>query len=474
MKSFIKILLISVLAVSFQPAFGQSEKEQVAGSWLGTLDLGSTGLRLVFNLSLTEEDSFEATMDSPDSGNMGIPMGLVSLVGDSLKIEAPLIQGSYVGKFTSSTSIQGEWSQPGGTFVLNMEKLAGAFVLNRPQEPKPPFPYKVEELSFNQIAQGFTLTGTLTIPDGQGPFQGVVMVTGSGSQNRNEEIFGHKPFWVIADRLTRSGIAVLRYDDRGVGASGGMASGSTTADLALDARSAVEYLLTRSEIDKSGLGIIGHSEGGMIAFMLASEYDDISFVVSLAGPGVDGKTTLLEQSEYISRLSGINESIIEDNRIVMDKVYDLMITNETHNSWGEEVIEFTSSYYLNKGEGLYSEADIEQAKNNLLASIPESSYAWMRYFVMYDPASDFASIKCPVLALNGGKDCQVLAEMNINAIKKGFQASGSSQLTAMILPGLNHLFQNCKTGLPGEYNLIEETFDPDALELMTNWILQLK
>jgi pimeloyl-ACP methyl ester carboxylesterase len=474
MKSFTRILLLCLMAISLQPAFGQREKEQVAGSWLGALDLGSASLRLVFNLSLTEEDSFEATMDSPDQGRRGIPMGKVSLEGDSLKIEAPMIQGFYAGKFTSATSIQGEWNQPGGTFVLNMEKLAGPFVLNRPQEPRPPFPYKVEEVSFNQIAQGFTLTGTLTLPEGQGPFPAVVMVTGSGSQNRNEEIFGHKPFWVIADRLTRSGIAVLRYDDRGVGASGGKASGSTTADLALDARSAVEYLLTRSEIDKSGLGIIGHSEGGMIAFMLASEYDDISFLVSLAGPGVDGKTILLEQSEYISRLSGVSESIMKDNRIVMDKVYDFMITNDTHRTWGEEVIEFTSSYYSSKGEGLYSEADIEQAKNNLLASIPESSYAWMRYFVMYDPASDFASIDCPVLALNGAKDCQVLAEKNINAIKKGIQASGNKQLTAMILPGLNHLFQNCETGLPSEYNIIEETFDPDALELMNKWILQLK
>lgn len=474
MESFSRILLICLLAISFQQAFGQREKEQVVGSWLGTLDLRSVSLRLVFNISLTEEDSFEATLDSPDQGAKGIPMGQVSLEGDSLKIEAPMIQGSYVGKFTSATSIQGEWSQPGGTYDLNMEKQAGAFVLNRPQEPKPPFPYKVEKINFNQIARGFTLAGTLTLPEGQGPFPAVVMVTGSGSQNRNEEIFGHKPFWVIADHLTRSGIAVLRYDDRGVAASGGMATGSTTADLALDARSAMEFLLTRSEIDKSGLGIIGHSEGGMIAFMLASEYDDISFVISLAGPGVDGKTILLEQSEYISRLSGVSESIVEDNRIVMDKVYDLMIVNDTHKTWGEEVIEFTSSYYSNKEKGLYSEGDIEQAKRNLLASIPESSYAWMRYFVMYDPTSDFASIDCPVLALNGAKDCQVLAEKNINAIKKGFQASGNKQLTAMILPGLNHLFQNCKTGLPTEYNMIEETFDQNTLKLMSSWILQLK
>lgn len=474
MKFIAKPLLLCLMVIAFQSASGQIEKDLVPGTWLGTLDLRSASLRLVFNISYTEEGSFEATLDSPDQGARGIPMGQVRLTGDSLMIAAPVIQGSYAGKFTSSTSIEGEWKQPGGTFVLNLEKQAGAFVLNRPQEPRPPFPYIEEEVKFKQSPQGFTLAGTLTMPEGQGPFPGVILVTGSGSQNRNEEIFGHKPFWVIADHLSRRGIAVLRYDDRGVAASGGMARGSTTADLALDARSAMDYMLSRKEIDTSGIGIIGHSEGGLIAFMLASEYDDISYAVSLAGPGVDGKTILLEQSEYISRLSGVSESIVADNRIVMDKVYDLMITNDTHTSWGKEVIEFTSFYYSSKEGNQYTDLDIEQAKQNLMASIPEPSYAWMRYFVMSDPASNFASIHCPVLALNGGKDCQVLAEKNINAIKKGFQASGNSRLTALILPGLNHLFQNCDTGLPTEYNMIEETFDPDALALMTKWILQLK
>jgi len=474
MKFLAKILLLVLGAISFQPGIGQVEKEQVVGSWLGTLDAGTASLRLVFNISVAEEDSFEATMDSPDQGAKDISMGEVTVFGDSLRIEAPIVQGYYVGIFISSSSIQGHWNQAGRSFVLNLDKQEVAFVLNRPQEPQAPYPYKEEEVSFKNVSQGFSLSGTLTLPKGQGPFPGIVMVTGSGAQNRDEEIFGHKPFWVIADHLTRNGIAVLRYDDRGVAASGGMASGSTTADLATDARSAFEYLGSRSDMDQSRIGIIGHSEGGMIAFMLASEYDDISFIISLAGPGVDGKTILLEQSEYISRLSGVNESIVEDNRIVMAKVYDMMLSNETHNTWGEEVIEFTSSYYLKRSKGQNSEEDIEQIQRNILGSIPESSYAWMRYFVLSDPSSDFASIECPVLALNGGKDCQVLAEKNINAIKKGFQASGSSQLTAMILPGLNHLFQNCKTGLPTEYNLIEETFDPKALELMTAWILQLK
>jgi pimeloyl-ACP methyl ester carboxylesterase len=302
----------------------------------------------------------------------------------------------------------------------------------------------------------------------------VVLVSGSGSQNRDEEVFGHKPFLVLADYLTRQGIAVLRYDDRGVAASGGSPAGATTADHALDARSAMEYLLSRSEIDPSRIGIVGHSEGGMIAFKLASEHDDISFIVALAGPGVDGKSILLGQSEHISRLSGVPASIIEDNMIVMDKAYDVMKKNESHKSWGEEIIEFTSRFYSSNTDRQYSEEEIERGKNNLLNSIPESSYAWMRYFVMFDPAPLFKTIQCPVLALNGAKDSQVLAEQNINAIKEGFKSSGNSELTAIILPGLNHLFQSCETGLPMEYNQIEETFNPDALKLISGWILQLQ
>jgi hypothetical protein len=474
MKDLTKFLILTLWAVSFQPLLGQIEREEVSGSWLGTLDLGSMSLRLIFNISEDGENAFRATMDSPDQGAKDLPMGEVRVTGDSLRIEAPMLMGYYLGKFTSSISIEGSWSQAGRSFSLDLEKQTTPFVLNRPQEPKPPFPYKIEELNFPHIREGFFLSGTLTLPEGEGPFPAVVLVTGSGSQNRDEEIFGHKPFWVIADHLSRRGIAVLRYDDRGVAASGGMATGATTADLAMDARSAMEYLGSRSEIDLSRLGLIGHSEGGLIAFMLASEYKDVSFIVSLAGPGVDGKTILLDQSEYISRLSGVSESVLEDNRIVMNKVYDLMISNETHSSWGKEVIEFTSSYYSNNSENQYSEEDIEQAKRNLLSSVPEASYAWMRYFVRSDPSVYFVSISCPVLALNGGKDCQVLAENNINAIKKGLRASRNSQVTAMILPGLNHLFQNCTTGLPSEYNRIEETFDLNALGLITAWILQLK
>jgi pimeloyl-ACP methyl ester carboxylesterase len=471
MKTLMKFLLLSLLTLCFQKANSQITSEHLVGSWLGVLNAGAVELRLVFNISVSEGDSLKATLDSPDQGATGVPLGEVVLRGDSVRIEGPLLAAFYIGKATSDSTILGEWHQAGRVFDLNLDRQETAFVLNRPQEPVPPYPYREEEVSFQNESQGFLLGGTLTIPEGEGPFPAVVLVTGSGSQNRDEEIFGHKPFKVIADHLTRRGIAVLRYDDRGVGSSGGSPAGSTSLDNAGDARSAFEYLLKRDEIEKSEIGIIGHSEGGMIVFMLASGYDDIAFIVSLAGPGVKGKNILLDQSDYINRLSGVEEAYLKDNRIVMGKVFDLMASTESYEKWAEEVTNFTGEYYSQEASGNYTTEEIEQARKNILGSVPGASYPWMRYFVMFDPGPLFAKITCPVLALNGEKDCQVMPEENIKAIKEGLLAAGNTHVTAMILPGLNHLFQNCETGLPNEYGTIEETFDPGALEIISEWIL---
>jgi pimeloyl-ACP methyl ester carboxylesterase len=467
-KTIFAFLLVTIsLQVS-----GQVTNEQIAGSWQGVLNTGNGELRLVFNISVNEDLSLKASLDSPDQGAMDIPLGEISLKEDSLRIEAPIVNGYYIGKITSESTMEGEWHQSGLSLKLDLERREEAIVLNRPQEPEPPFPYMEEEVSFQNSEQGFSLGGTLTLPEGDGPFPAAILVSGSGSQNRDEEIFGHKPFKVIADHLTRRGIAVLRYDDRGVGASGGNPAESTTRDLAGDARSAIEHLLKRSDIDHSNIGVIGHSEGGMIAFMLASSHVDIAYIVSLAGPGVDGKTILLDQSDHITRLSGANNAILEDNRNVMSGVYEIMIANESYEVWKEETLDFTNKFYSERLIGDYSEADIESGKENLLASIPEPAYAWMRYFVMFDPTPLFESIKCPVLALNGEKDCQVLPEQNISAIENGLADAGNIEAKTMILPGLNHLFQNCETGLPNEYGIIEETFDQKTLDMMSEWIRQ--
>lgn len=470
MKRLSKHLLCFLVAIYFLPVHGQQIGESIPGSWLGVLDAGAVELRLVFNISINEDSTLKATMDSPDQGAKDIPLGEVKLTEDSIRIEAPGLMGFYIGKIVSQSNIEGEWHQAGRSFQVDLERQDEPIVLIRPQEPKAPFPYNEEEVSFTNSEQGFSLAGTLTIPQGEGPFPAAILVSGSGGQNRDEEIFGHKPFKLIADYLTRKGIAVLRYDDRGVAASGGSAAGSSTEEYAGDAWSAFEYLMDRNDINPSKIGIIGHSEGGMIAFMLASSQKDLAFIVSLAGPGVDGKNILLDQSDHIARLSGVENAILEDNRNVMNGVYDIMIANKSYENWEKETIEFTSKYYSEKLTGTYTEADIERGKENLLASIPEPAYAWMRYFVMFDPAPLFSRISCPVLALNGEKDCQVLPEQNISAIKKGLESAGNKEVLTMILPGLNHLFQNCESGLPNEYGIIEETFDPETLALIAEWI----
>lgn len=471
MKSLVKISLALLLTLCSLQASAQHTNDQIAGSWQGVLKVGAE-LRLVFNISANEDLSLKATMDSPDQGAMDIPLGEVSLKGDSIRIEAPIVKGYYIGALTSDSTMLGEWHQSGMSFKLDLDRQEEALVLNRPQEPRAPFPYREEEVSFENSAQGFLLAGTLTLPKGEGPFPAAILISGSGSQNRDEEIFGHKPFKLIADYLTRNGIAVLRYDDRGVASSGGSAAGSTTKDLAGDARSAMDFLLEQKEIDHKNIGLIGHSEGGMIAFMLASSQKDFAYIVSLAGPGVDGRTILLDQSDYIARLSGANQDILEDNQNVMSGVYEIMIANEAYEDWKEETQKFTSEFYSERLVGDYNEAEIEQGKENLLASFPESAYAWMRYFVLFDPAPLFASITCPVLALNGEKDCQVLPQANISAIKDGLNKAGNTHTLTSIRPGLNHLFQNCETGLPNEYGIIEETFDTKTLEMMSKWILE--
>ncbi len=455
MKSHVpSFLLALVMFTAAFPVTGQYGSRDIEGSWQGELEAAGTVLRIVFHLQLDDQEQLSATLDSPDQGATGIGMGEVSLSGDTLVIEAPVIMGRYVGRVVTDSSITGTWHQAGQQFPLDLKRQVESIVISRPQEPLPPFPYREQEVTFRNHEEGFSLGGTLTLPDGEGVFPAVVLVSGSGSQNRDEEIFGHKPFLVIADYLTRRGMAVLRYDDRGVGASGGSMDGATTLDLASDARAAIEFLSARQDIDKGRIGLIGHSEGGLIALMLAAGTEQLSCIVSLAGPGVEGRAILLDQSEHISRLSGLPEAVIIENRRVMDQVYDMMELSDTYSVWADSLRANFQTPYMER----------------ILQSIPESSYAWMRYFVMSDPGDYFGNIGCPVLAINGEKDSQVMADKNIRAIREGLEAAGNRQVTARVLPGLNHLFQPCETGLPAEYSRIEWTFDLDALALISDWL----
>jgi hypothetical protein len=470
-----KIFLLSLLTAGLlltNSLFAQNIliKNILPGSWLGKISTNGIDLRLVFNLKINDKDSLIATLDSPDQGAKNIPLGSVIPDDKKLTIKAPMLMGEYKGTITGDSTIDGTWTQRGSTYTVNLKKLKTVFTVNRPQEPKPPFPYTSEDVTFTNDKFNIKLAGTLTIPSGKGPFKAVIMITGSGAQNRNEELMGHKPFLVIADFLSRNGIAVLRYDDRGVGGSQGNYSEATSGDLATDAEAAFNFLKTNTKINQKEIGLMGHSEGGLIAPIVASTNPAVGFIVSLAGPGVTGQQIIIRQSQDIGRLSGEKENVIKENTETNKKLYAIL-RKEKDNKKAEIKILALYKEILEKKKT--SKEDTEKEVSRMKITFGANTYTWFRYFIMTDPTIFWKKVECPVLALNGEKDLQVSAKENLPAIEKALRSSGNESIKTVKLAGLNHLFQHCKTGLPAEYSSIEETFSPDALKIISDWILAL-
>jgi hypothetical protein len=473
MRKIASLILFSALLMLNQSLSAQTtySKKSLVGSWIGAINVGANGPRMVFNLKLNEKDSLVVTADSPDQGAKGIPMGRVTLNEDKLTILAPVLLGDYKGTLKNDTTIEGMWTQRGLSYPLIIKKLKGAFSINRPQEPKPDFPYISEEVSIPNKKFNIFLAGTLTIPQGNGPFPAVVMISGSGPSDRNETIYGHKPFLVISDWLTRNGIAVLRYDDRGVGKSQGTQINATSADLATDAEAAYIFLKDNPKLNPKSIGLLGHSEGGLIAPMVASSNHNIAFIVSLAGQGVTGEQILIRQKEDISRLSGANETSISES-VANNKRLFSVLKKEKDNMRAEVKIMAIYKEYLGKMKLSNEETQIAMTQQK--ATFGAETYTWFRYYIMTDAAKFWKKVTCPVLALNGEKDLQVSAIENLPAIEKAVKSSGNNAIKTIKLPGLNHLFQHCTTGLPSEYNRIEETFSPEALKIISDWITGLK
>ncbi len=469
----INLLIFIVLPIMLTNSLSAQNptKNILPGSWLGKIEAGAVQLRIIFNLSLTENDSLIATLDSPDQGAKNIKLGNVTLTGNTLKISAPALMIEYTASIKNDTAMEGTWTQGGNSLTLNLNKLKAAFSINRPQEPKPPYPYIAEDVIFTNIKFNINLAGTLTVPSGDGPFMAVIMITGSGAQNRNEELMGHKPFLVIADYLTRNGIAVLRYDDRGVGGSQGKYSESTSADLATDVEAAFNFLENDPRINSDEIGLLGHSEGGLIAPMVAAADSAVGFIVSLAGPGVSGQELIIRQSQDIARKSGLKETEIKESTDINNKLYDIVKKEKDNNTAESKVMACYAKILAGKK---MPDAEAVKAIHHLKMTFGANTYTWFRYFISTNPAIFWKKVKCPVLALNGDKDLQVAADENIPAIEKALKSGGNKSVTTIILPGLNHLFQHCKTGLPSEYGSIEETFSPEALKIITGWILENK
>jgi pimeloyl-ACP methyl ester carboxylesterase len=434
-----------------------AKASDIDGAWMGTLDAGTAKLRIVFHITNTA-DGLTATMDSLDQDMKGLPVTKVTRDGSSLKLELKQLPGVFEGTIDKDRqSVSGTWSQSGNSLPLQLKRVKDSAELERPrpQDPAKPYPYREEDVSFENSTAGIKLAGTLTIPPGKGTFPAVVLVAGSGAHDRDEALMGHRPFLVLSDYLTRRGIAVLRYDKRGVGESGGTYATATTADFADDAEAGLAYLEKRSEIDPHKIGLIGHSEGGMIAPLLAARNSSVAFIVMMAGPGIPGDELLVEQTLLIAEANGQTHETAEkaagEERIILSLVKD-----ETDSA----VLEKKLREQLT---GQVPEAQIG-------AAIKSTSSPWFRYFISYDPAATLRKVKCPVLAVIGSKDLQVPPEQNIPAIRKALQDAGNQKFEVDELPGLNHLFQTAKTGSPAEYAQIEETISPVALEKIAAWV----
>lgn len=460
------IFLFALLSIQLA-AQNQANPQSVAGSWMGRLSLNGVTLRIVFNLTIAGRDSLAATLDSPDQGAKGIKIGPVKLENENIKISAPALMGEYNGTIMNDTLIDGTWKQAGNTWPLSLVKLKKEFTLNRPQEPKPPFPYISEDVKFRNEKANIRLAGTLTIPAGDGPFRAAILISGSGTQNRNEELMGHKPFLVIADYLARNGITVLRVDDRGAGQSEAGTASPTTLDFASDVQAAFDFLKTRKEINPGFIGLIGHSEGGLIAPIVASVNHGVAFIISLSGTGVPGEQILYRQSYEINKASGMKKEDLRSSERMAHEMY-AVLKMETDNKKATEEMSAILQKTLARQKS--SPEEVKKALDQFPVSAMTLTSPWFRTFLFLNPAEYWEKVTCPVLALNGDKDLQVSADVNLPAIKKALLSGGNRKVTTMSFPGLNHLYQHCKTGLPAEYGEIEETFSPEVLKIMSDWI----
>lgn len=464
MRIFRFALALGALAAT-QPLAAQ--QSPLVGGWGGALEVQSLRLRLTATV-VDSGGALHARFTSVDQGNSAFP-ATVEARGDSAIFTAAQIGATYRAVLVGRDTLRGEWSQGGGSLPMTMVRGAEAgMVLRRPQEPRPPFPYRAEEVTVESVP-GVRLAGTLTIPPGQGPHPAVVLVSGSGPQDRDETLMSHKPFLVLADHLSRNGIAVLRLDDRGVGQSTGSFAGATSEDFAKDATAAVRWLRARAEVADDRVGIIGHSEGGMIAPMVASNTPEVAFIVLLAGPGIPSRELLVMQGALISRAGGDPEREIRRTSALQREMFAAVAQEADSVALRARLMEIGRRFQATltpeeRARPDASDATLEAAINTMVSP-------WYRWFLRYDPAPALRATRVPVLALNGALDLQVPADENLSAIGRTLRAWGNPDVTVEKLPRLNHLFQTARTGAPSEYGEIEETMSPVVLQRVTSWIL---
>jgi pimeloyl-ACP methyl ester carboxylesterase len=431
------------------------------GTWQGAIEVTNMRMRLQMHVSHDDQGKLLASLDSLDQGIQGIPASRVAEKNGELTFAIPAFQAEYRGTLSvSNNELSGDWAQNDTIEKLDFRRSDQPLELRRPQNPAKPYPYNVEEVSFPAGGGKITLAGTLTIPQGAGPFAAAVLVGGSGPSDRDETTAGHKPFLVLADQLTRKGIVVLRYDKRGIAQSTGNYDQATMEDFAGDARAALNYLKARKDVDPKRVGIIGHSEGGILAAQIAAKADDLDWLVLLATPATNGERTLLRQSELVARTGGLPEQQIARSQQFDRQAYAAVRQEKTQAALEARLNDLIEKSGLN--------ASMPPAA--LQAQIRLMTTPWFREYLDFNPAPLIEKIKCPVLTLNGDRDLQVDADETVPLLRQAYEKSGNKDFTVLQIQGVNHLFQKAQSGSPALYGAIEETMAPEVQNAISGWV----
>ena len=469
-KSFLLIL------VGFQSLFCISQ--DVLHKWSGVLNAGGQKIELRLNLIQNADKTYSSNWDIPAQKVKGLASSKTELLNNQLSVEIKMIGASYSGSLNmSGDKVDGAWSQSGMSFPLNMETVKEGQeekIFLKPQTPKPPFAYNVKDFVYEGNETKLSYGATLTYPKEDKKFPLIILITGSGRQDRDETIFDHKPFAVIADYLTKKGYAVLRVDDRGAGKSTGDFSNSTTADFAQDVEEHIRYAKNLPMIDTNQIGLLGHSEGGLIAPMVAVRNKSVSFVILLAGPGVEIGELMAMQNEMVLKSAGISQEAINTYIPLYKNLMKTIVSINSIQDANAKAIEIVKNWYSNTDKNLVkattnisSESDINKFATTMSETL---STKWWKYFASYNPQIALQKLKCPVLAINGSSDIQVPADANLKAIELGLKKAGNKKGTTMKFDNLNHLFQKCTKCTVQEYGELENTIEPEVLEYIYNWL----
>jgi alpha/beta superfamily hydrolase len=449
MKNHFILFLMTTFSLSL---FAQD----ITGNWTGMITGPKGSIEINFSIS-KKQNTLESSIDVPFNGIFEFKAEQTTFKDSILIMTFPKLNLVYEGKFKNPSKITGDLSRGGNPITLNLKPVKTN--IKRPQEPKPPFDYYTENVAFKN-SEGIPIKGTLSLPKKNGKFPVVIIISGSGPHDRVGEMYRHKPYLVIADHLTKNGIGVLRYDERGIGESGGDFKTATISEFSDDVSSAVTYLKTRKDIDKKKIGLVGHSLGGIIGPKVASERNDVSFLVLMAAPGLNGDELMLMQKAAFEKEMGLNDEQVEFGQKMMKNTFAIITETNLDNKTLKDSLH---SFYI-KNYGLMIPENQREAMVNQIGSSEVVS------LIRSQPSEFLEKVNCPVLAINGSKDLQVTPKKNLEAIKTSLEKNGNSDFKILEFENLNHLFQESETGSLTEYAQIEQSISPDVLKKITSWI----